>query len=63
MNKFLLFGMLAVASMLVFATTEMGLGLIQQADAVRCNRNLVAVCGVCVNAAVIAQQVTGRCNQ
>lgn len=44
--------MLAVASMLVFATTEIGLGLVQQADAARCNRDLVAVCGVCVNANV-----------
>lgn len=54
--------MLAVASMLVFATTEIGLGLVQQADAARCNRDLVAVCGVCVNANVIGQMVSQRCN-
>lgn len=63
MNKIVLFGIAAVASMLVFATAEIGLGLIQQADAVKCNRNVVAVCGVCVNANVIGQEVSQRCNQ
>jgi hypothetical protein len=61
MNKLFLFGIMAVASMLVFATSEIGLGLIQQADAVRCDRSVVAVCGVCVNANVIGQQVSQRC--
>ena len=63
MNKLVLFGIAAVASMLVFATTEIGLGLIQQADAVRCDRSLVQECGVCVNANVIGMQVSQRCNQ
>ena len=65
MNKLFLFGIMAVATMLVFTTSAIvGLGLIQQADAVRCDRTgLIAVCGVCVNAAVIAQQISQRCNQ
>ena len=64
MNKLVLFGIMAVVTMLVFTTSAIvGLGLIQQADAVRCNRNVIAVCGVCVNAAVIAQQISQRCNQ
>ena len=63
MNKLLLVGIMAVVSMLVFATAGIGgPSLIQQADAAKCNRNLVAVCGVCVNANVIGQEVSQRCN-
>jgi hypothetical protein len=36
---------------------------LQQADAVSCDRSVVAVCGVCVNANVIGQQVSQRCEQ
>ena len=55
-------GLIAAAAVFVtgFASTT---NLLQQADAVQCNRDVVAVCGVCVNANVIGQQVSQRCEQ
>jgi hypothetical protein len=62
LNRFLVLGLLAAAAVfmagLVTTTTSL-----QQADAVSCDRSVIAVCGVCVNAAVIAQDVSQRCNQ
>ena len=64
MNKLFLFGIMAVATMLVFTTSAIGgMGLIQQANAAQCNRDVVAVCGVCVNANVIGRMISQQCNQ
>ena len=55
---------MAVATMLVFTTSAIGgMGLIQQANAAQCNRDVVAVCGVCVNANVIGRMISQQCNQ
>ena len=47
-----------------FTTSAIGgMGLIQQANAAQCNRDVVAVCGVCVNANVIGRMISQQCNQ
>jgi hypothetical protein len=61
LNRFLVLGLLAVAA--VFTTGLVSTISLQQADAVACNRDVIAVCGVCVNANVIGQQVSQRCDQ
>ena len=61
LNRFLLLGLLAVAA--VFMTGLVSTISLQQAEAVSCDRSVIAVCGVCVNANVIGQEVSQRCNQ
>jgi hypothetical protein len=58
---FLVLAALAVAA--VGMTTFVNTWMFQTAEAVSCDRSVVAVCGVCVNANVIGQQVSQRCNQ
>ena len=58
---FLVLGALAVAA--VGMTAFVNTWMFQEADAVSCDRSVVAVCGVCVNANVIGQDVSQRCNQ
>jgi formate-dependent nitrite reductase membrane component NrfD len=58
---FLVLGVVAVAG--VAMTTFVNTWMFQEADAVKCNRDVIAVCGVCVNANVIGQDVSQRCNQ
>jgi len=52
-------GALAVAA--VGMTTFVNTWMFQEAEAASCNRNLVAVCGVCVQANVIGQDVSQKC--
>jgi Na+-transporting NADH:ubiquinone oxidoreductase subunit NqrC len=59
-NTFLVLALLAVAS--VFMAGLISTISLQQAEAARCDRNLVAVCGVCVNANVIGTEFSQRCN-
>jgi hypothetical protein len=61
LNRFLVLGLLAAAA--VFMTGLVSTTSLQQAYAVSCDRSVIAVCGVCVNANVIGQQVSQRCNQ
>ena len=61
LTTFLLLAALAVVA--VGMTSFVNTWMFQEANAARCDRNLVAVCGVCVNANVIGQQVSQRCEQ
>jgi hypothetical protein len=61
LNRLLVLGLIAAAA--VFMTGLASTTSLQEADAVQCNRDVVAVCGVCVNANVIGQQVSQRCEQ
>gem|GEM_PF-3678422 len=61
LNRLLVLGLIATAA--VFMTGFVTTWTFQQADAVRCDRNVIAVCGVCVNANVIGQDVSQRCQQ
>jgi hypothetical protein len=59
-NRFLVLGLIAAAAVFLggFATTA----TLQEAEAIKCDRQAgVVVCGVCVNAAVIAQDFSQRC--
>jgi len=61
LNRLLVLGLIATAAVFVGGlVTTLGL---QEAEAVRCDRNVVAVCGVCVNANVIGQRVSQQCDQ
>ena len=61
LNKLLVLGLIATAAVFVGGlVTTLSL---QEAEAVRCDRSVIAVCGVCVNANVIGQQVSQRCEQ
>jgi hypothetical protein len=62
LNRLLVLGLIATAAVFVGGlVTTMSL---QEAEAVRCDRSAgVIVCGVCVNAAVIATDVSQRCEQ
>jgi hypothetical protein len=51
----------ALALVGVVAITIVSMPL-QQADAAKCDRNLVAVCGVCRNADVRGTEFSQRCN-
>jgi hypothetical protein len=61
LNRLLVLGLIATAA--VFVSGLVTTISLQEAEAVRCDRNVVAVCGVCVNAAVIAQEFSQRCDQ
>jgi hypothetical protein len=61
LNKFLVLGLLVAAAL--FTTGMVNTISLQQADAVSCDRSVVAVCDVWVNANVIGQDVSQRCNQ
>ena len=61
LNRFLILGLLAAAA--VFMTGLVSTISLQQAEAVRCDRSVINVCGVCVNANVIGQDVSQRCEQ
>lgn len=60
LTTFLVLGALAIAA--VGMTTFVNTWMFQEADAVKCNRDVVAVCGVCVNANVIGQDFSQRCS-
>ena len=59
LTTFLVLGALAVAA--VGMTTFVNTWMFQEAEAASCNRNLVAVCGDCVQANVIGQDVSQKC--
>jgi hypothetical protein len=61
LNRLLVLGLIATAA--VFVGGLVNTLSLQEAEAVSCDRSVVAVCGVCVNANVIGQEVSQRCNQ
>ena len=56
-NRFLVLGLIAAAAVFVTGLAAGPMNLLQQADAAQCKQNLVAVCGVCVQANVIAKAI------
>jgi hypothetical protein len=61
LNRFLVLGLLAAASVFMTGLVSTTI-LLQEADAAQCKQNLVAVCGVCVNANVIGQRLSQQCD-